>query len=130
LPGARIAEQEIGERVAAPLAVEGEGAAGCVRIHRIERQMKQVAAELQAMRAAIDEEVVVELDAAIVARHERRRIADRAEQSAERHLRIAEVERVGRHAMESRRLRERHTLVRTLLTAGRLQPAETELVED
>ena len=37
---ARIAEQEIGERIARPLAVEREGAAGGVRVHRIERQIE------------------------------------------------------------------------------------------
>ena len=62
LRGARIAEQKISERVAGELPGEGERAARGLRILRVERQPEQIAADLEAMRAAIDQQVVVELD--------------------------------------------------------------------
>src|SRR5437870_9569364 len=55
LGGARISEQEIRQRVARPLPRERECAACCVRIDRVERQAKEIAAELQMVHAALHE---------------------------------------------------------------------------
>ncbi len=73
---AGIAEQEVGEGVARPLAVEREVAARVVRVDRVELQVEEIAAELQVVIAAIDHHVVVQLEAPVVARDERRRVAD------------------------------------------------------
>ena len=62
----RIAEQEVGERVAGELSGVGECAARVVGLLGPELQMKEVAAELEAVRAAIDEHVVVELEVLVV----------------------------------------------------------------
>ena len=87
--GRRIAEQEIGERVAAELTGVGERAARVVRLLGPELQVKVVAAELDAMRASVEQDVVVHLEMLVVAIRERRRIAERAVQPARRDLRIA-----------------------------------------
>ena len=60
--GRRIAEQEVGEGVAAELTGVGEGAARVVGLHRLQLQMVVVRAELQAVRAAVPGEVVVQLE--------------------------------------------------------------------
>ena len=67
----RIAEQEVGERVAGELPGVGEGAARVVGLLGPELQVEVVAAELQAVRAAIERDVVVELEVLVVARGER-----------------------------------------------------------
>ena len=64
---ARIAEHEVGERVARPLAVEREIAARVGREDRIEVQLEQIAAELQVVIAAIEHHVVVQLEARVLA---------------------------------------------------------------
>ena len=63
----RIAEQEVGERVAGELAGVGERAARVVGLLGPKLQMEVVAAELHAMRAAVDRDVVVQLEVLVVA---------------------------------------------------------------
>ena len=79
--------------------------------------------------AAVEHHVVVQLVAAVVARDERRRIADRAEQAAEGHLRIAHVARVLRHALQAGQRREVDALVRADLAAARVEVAEADFVQ-
>ena len=63
----RIAEEEVGERVAGELAGVGERAARVVRLFGPKLQVEVVGAELQAVRAAIDRDVVVQLEVLVVA---------------------------------------------------------------
>ena len=58
----RVAEQEVGERIAAELAGVGEGAAGVVGLFGAQPQVEEVGAELQPVRAAIERDVVEELE--------------------------------------------------------------------
>src|SRR5947208_16824876 len=74
---ARIAKQEIAERIARKLTREVEGAACRVWQNRLERQMKEVRSGLHLMCTAIPHDVVIQLDAAVRSRYERRRIANR-----------------------------------------------------
>lgn len=55
----RVTQQEVRERVAGELAGVGEGAAGVVGLFWPELQVEEVAPELQAVRAAIERDVVV-----------------------------------------------------------------------
>ena len=96
-----IPEQKVRERIAAPLTVEREVAARVVRVDGVEHEMEHVSAELEPVAAAVVHHVVVQLIAAVVARHERRRIAHRAELASERHLRIPHVPRIRRDALQS-----------------------------
>ena len=63
----RIAEQEVGERVAGELPGVGERAARVVRLLGPQLQVEVVGAELHAVRAAVDREVVVQLEVLVVA---------------------------------------------------------------
>jgi len=62
-----IAQEKVGERVAAPLPVEAEAAPCVGGIHRVELEPEQVRTELHVMVAPIDHHVVVDLEAAVVA---------------------------------------------------------------
>ena len=126
---ARIAEQEIGERVSRPLAVEREIASRVGRVDRIELQAEEIPAELQTVIAALDHHVVVQLVAAIFARDERGRVADRAEESAERDLRIAHVARIAGHSLQAGRAGESDALIRAHLPAARAEVAEPHFVQ-
>ena len=81
------------------------------------------------MGSAVDHHVVVQLVAAVIARHERRRVTDRAEQTAEGYLRIAHVGGVLRDALQTREHAEVQPLIRADLTTARVQIAKTELVQ-
>ena len=76
------------------LAGVGECAARVVRLLGSELQVEVVAAELQPVRAAIQRDVVEELELLVVARGEDRRIAERAVEAAGRDLREAGVARI------------------------------------
>ena len=104
--GRRIAEQEIGERVAGELSGVGERAARVVRLLGSELQVEVVGAELQAVRAAIERDVVEQLEVLVVARREDRGIAERAVEAAGRDLREAHVARIARDAEQADLLRE------------------------
>ena len=97
----RVPEQEVGEGIAGELPRVGEGAARVVGLLGLELQVEVVGAELQPVRAAIDREVVEQLEMLIVARREDRRIAHRVVQPAGGNLREADVARVGRHAQQA-----------------------------
>ena len=58
----RIAQQEVGQRVSAVCAAVGVNAPRVIRVGRVEVQMKEVSAELDGMRAALDRDVVVDLE--------------------------------------------------------------------
>ena len=80
----------------------GERAARVVGLLGPELEVEVVRAELQAVRAAIDGEVVVQLEMLVVARGEDRRVAHRVVQTAGRNLREADVARIGRDARAGR----------------------------
>ena len=115
---ARVTEQEVGERVACPLPID-----------RVELEPKQVATELQMMGSAVDQEVVVHLEALVPARDKGRRIADRTEQTAKRDLGVAHIIRIGGHAMESRCRCEIYSPVRTRLPTRHTQPSKPRFVQ-
>jgi len=70
------------------------------------------------VRAAIDQKVIEELEAAIVTRDESRRVADVAVQSAERDLRIADIARVAGHSQQASLSGKIQALVLAGLSAG------------
>ncbi len=101
-----------------------------VGIDGVELEPEQIAAELESMVPAIDQQVVVDLVAAILARDERRRVADRAELAGEGSLRIPHVPRIGCHALQTGRRGKVHAFVRAHLSAAHVQVTEPGLVED
>ena len=126
---ARISQQEVGKRIARPLTVEREVSPGIDRIDRIECKVKQVAAEFHSVVSLFVHHVVVQLVTAIVTRHERRGISDRAEESAKGHLRVPHIGGIPGHALQPRLLGEVDTLVGAHLSAAGAQIAKPNLVQ-
>ena len=125
----RVAEQEVGERVPAEPAGVAEAAAGRVRVLGPETEMEPVAAELQAMRAAVDQKVVVELEVLVAPEDEAGRIAHRAVEPGGVDLRVADVARIAGHAEQPGGLCEIDAAVQALLAAVDAHPPEARLVE-
>ena len=125
-----ITEQEIREGVAGELTCVGEGSARVVGLLGSELQVEVVGADLDAMRAPVEEHVVENLEVRVVAVGERRRIAERAVESARRDLRIAHVPRVGRDAFQADLAREIDAAVLTDLPARHVHPSEAQLVQE
>src|SRR5258705_5435145 len=90
--------------------------------------MKQVRAELDVMRAAIDEHVLIELEMFVPSMDERRRIAHRAVETCRRDLREAYVPWIACDSLETDLSGEVHTAIRADLSAGDAEPAHTQLV--
>ena len=125
----RVAEEEVGHRVAAPLPRIAEGAARGVGVDGTEPQVEQVAAELVAVVAAVDEEVVVDLEVLVVPRHERRGVAHGAEQPRRRDLGEADVAGVPAHPEQADPLREVDPRVLAVLPAVHRHVPEAQLVQ-
>ena len=81
------------------------------------------------MSATVDEDVVVDLEAAVLARDERRRIADAAEETAEGDLRIPHVAWIGGNALQPGRAGKIEALIRADLAAAGVEIAEAELIQ-
>jgi hypothetical protein len=126
----RVAEQEIGKGIASELTGVGERAAGVIGLLRPELQMKVVAAELDPMRTAVEQHVLVQLKVLIVSIGERRGIAEDAVETTRRNLRIAHITRIVRHALKPDLAREVHASVLADLSACHAQPAESKLVQE
>src|SRR2546426_2549226 len=82
----RKSEKEIGKRVAAELAGVGECAACVIGLLRPKLQVEVVAAKFEAVRPAVDGEIIVELHVLVVAEHKRGGIAHRAVKPSGRDL--------------------------------------------
>ena len=81
------------------------------------------------MRAAIDRDVVVELEVLVVAGREDGRIAHRVVEPAGGDLREADVARVGRDAQQADRAGEVDAAIHAQLSAFDRHPAEAHLVQ-
>ena len=62
-----ITEEEVGEGIAGPLPVEREHSSRHVRVHGIEPQMKEICADLHTMVAAIEQDILVQFETAVLA---------------------------------------------------------------
>ena len=124
----RIPEQEIGERVAGELSRIRECAARVVRLLGVEAQVEQIPAELDVMRAAINQQVLVQLEMLVATIDERRRVAHRAVETRGRHLREPGVARIARDALQADLPREIGAAIDAHLPARDAQPPRAQLV--
>ena len=137
LRGGRIAQQEVGERVPIPQSRrrgcesrrERKDPAGSIRIHRLQIVVHQIRAELDVVRPPMKADVVEELEIAVVAKREQRRIAHGGELSAEGDLREAHIQRIRGHALQSCLRGERISGIRAGLAAGYGQKRESRLIQ-
>src|ERR1700679_761869 len=91
--------------------------------------MKEVAAKLDGVRAAVNRDIVVQFKIAIDPARETGRVAHRGERVAQRNLRIAEVAWICRGALQPVLAGKIVTRVLIALPARYAQPAEPNLVK-
>src|SRR5438445_5211501 len=94
-----------------------------------ELQVEVVAAKFEAVRPAVDGEIIVELHVLVVAEHKRGGIAHRAVKPSGRDLREADIARAPRHTRQAHLSREVHAAVEARLSSLNFHPAETKLVQ-
>src|SRR5678815_130672 len=92
--------------------------------------MKEVAAELDAMRATVEQHVLVQLEVLIVSIGERGGIAEDTVETTRRDLRIAHVARIVRYALKADLAGEVHAAVCADLSSRDVHPAESKLVQE
>ena len=125
----RISEQEVGQGVTAELPRVRERPARRVRVLRSEPQIKQVPAELDSVCAAIDQEVVVQLEVLVLADHEGRRVTHVAVETDRADLRESRVARIDRDTAQPHPLGEVVARVQTALASVHAHPPKAELVQ-
>jgi hypothetical protein len=126
----RIAEQKVGQRISRVRATVGIDATGIVGIRRIEVEMEEIAAELQAVAPTLNRDVVVEFEVSVDAAGEPGGVAHGGELVTERHLWKARVFRVRCCALDAVDTGEGISRVRIGLTARHAHPPRAEFIHD